>query len=51
MGATRAAYGIGVDANLSRYLRDIRNYPMLTQDEAGVKVVPSGDAKIETYDH
>src|SRR5579871_5034501 len=33
MGATRAAYGIGADVSLSRYLREIRNYPMLTEQE------------------
>jgi len=33
MGAINAAYGSGADISLSRYLQDIRRYPMLTQDE------------------
>ena len=33
MGAISAAYGSGADISLSRYLQDIRRYPMLEQQE------------------
>jgi RNA polymerase sigma-32 factor len=33
MGAVSAAYGSGADISLSRYLQDIRKYPMLADDE------------------
>jgi RNA polymerase sigma-32 factor len=33
MGAVNAAYGSGADISLSRYLQDIRKYPMLAEDE------------------
>jgi RNA polymerase sigma-32 factor len=33
MGAISATYGSGADISLSRYLQDIRRYPMLTQEE------------------
>ena len=33
MGAVSAAYGSGADISLSRYLQDIRRYPMLAEDE------------------
>ncbi len=33
MGHISAAYGSGADISLSRYLQDIRKYPMLAEDE------------------